>query len=79
MKSLMMSCKKASFLIAKKEERKLSLGERIHLAMHLSMCEFCKAFEKQSAYISKQAKHFHSTAELSPESKSQIAKALEQK
>jgi hypothetical protein len=46
--------------------------------MHLSMCEFCKAFEKQSAYIFKQVKHFHSTDELSPESKAQIAKALEQ-
>jgi predicted anti-sigma-YlaC factor YlaD len=77
MKSLMISCKKASFLIAKKEERKLTFGEHIHLTMHLSMCEFCKAFEKQSAYISKQAKNFLSSAELTPEDKIRILKSLE--
>lgn len=77
MKSLMISCKKASFLIAKKEERKLTLGERMHLAMHLSMCEFCKAFEKQSSYISKQAKYFISPAELTPQDKIRFIKSLE--
>ena len=77
MKSMMISCRKASFLISKKEERKLTMGERIHLAMHLSMCEFCKAFEKQSAYISKQTKYFISSAELTPADKISILKSLE--
>jgi hypothetical protein len=49
----------------------------MHLVMHLSMCEFCKAFEKQSAYISKQTKHFISSAELSPAEKISILKSLE--
>jgi hypothetical protein len=79
MKSMMINCRKASFLIAKKEERKLTFGERIHLAMHLSMCEFCKAFEKQSAFISGQAKHFHPVTDLSPEAKAKIIKSLGQK
>lgn len=74
----MYSCKKASFLIAKKEERKLTLGERINLIMHLLMCRFCEACEKQSAYISKQAKHFVSSAELTPEDKTRFQKSLEE-
>ncbi|MBI3502273.1 MAG: hypothetical protein HY063_10815 [Bacteroidetes bacterium] len=77
-KSMMISCEKATFLMSKKEEGILTIGEYLILFFHLSMCKFCQLFEKQSAYISKQAKHFHSTAELSAESKSQIAKALEQ-
>lgn len=75
----MISCKKASFLISKSEERKLTLGERMHLAMHLSMCKFCKAFEKQSAYISRQVKYFISSAELTPKDKIRIQKSLENK
>lgn len=79
MKSMMISCEKATFLISKKEEGKLTIGEYLILSFHLAMCKFCKLFEKQSAFISRQTKHFHSTAALSQESKTQIAQALEQK
>ncbi|HEY4800800.1 MAG TPA: zf-HC2 domain-containing protein [Bacteroidia bacterium] len=78
LKSMMVSCREATFLISKREERKLSFGERIHLAMHLSMCEFCKAFEKQSAFIGKQAKNFISVENLTPEDKARILKSLAQ-
>lgn len=77
MSSLMISCKKASFLIAKKEEQKFTFIERINLAIHLAMCKFCKAFEKQSSYISKQVKRLTSSAELTTEDKIRIEKSLE--
>lgn len=77
MKSMMISCEKASSLVSKREEGKLTLGERFNLAIHLSMCKFCKAFEKQSSYISKQAKNFTPSAELSPEDKIRILNSLQ--
>lgn len=77
MKSMMISCDKATFLISKKEEGKLSSGERIHLVMHLSMCKFCKLFEKQSVYITRQVRNFSPPAQLSAEDKARFVKALE--
>lgn len=77
LKTLMMSCKKATSLIAKKEELKLTIGEKINLTIHLSMCRFCKTFDKQSTYISKQTKYFIASDELSVEDKIRIQKSLE--
>lgn len=79
MKSMMINCHQATFLISKREEGKLSFSERVHLAMHLAMCKFCKLFEKQTAFIAKQAKNFTSTTELSIEDKAKIVRVLEQK
>jgi predicted anti-sigma-YlaC factor YlaD len=73
----MYSCQQASFLVTKKEEQKLTYRERLRLAMHLAMCKFCKAYEKQSAYIIKQLKHIISSAELTDEDKVRILKSLE--
>ena len=78
LRSMMLSCKKATFLILKKEERKLSFGEQMQLSMHLSMCEFCKAFEKQSAFISTQAKNFIASEALTPADKERFLKSLGQ-
>jgi len=77
LKSMMISCKKASFLISKREEHRLSLCERIHLFMHLSMCQFCKRFAIQSKYISDHAHQFVSPSALNPEDKSSMIKRLE--
>ena len=76
-RSMMISCMKATFLLVKKEERKLTLMEGLNLYIHLSMCEFCSAFEKQSDYISIRMKHIHSHAALSPEDKARIRESLE--
>lgn len=76
MKSMMIGCRKATFLLSKKEEGKISLWERFHLAWHLFTCDLCTAFAKQSAYIAKQARNFISAAALSSEDKSRILKSL---
>ncbi|HVT86974.1 MAG TPA: hypothetical protein VHD35_17355 [Chitinophagaceae bacterium] len=60
MNFLMLSCKKASALIDKKAETKLSVKENIQLHLHTSMCDACTAYLKQSKMISEALhKHLH--------------------
>ena len=60
----MLSCKKASALIDKKAEAKLSWKENMQLTMHKSMCDACTAYEKQSKLIDKILHtHIHSHSE----------------
>jgi predicted anti-sigma-YlaC factor YlaD len=53
MNILMLSCKKATELIEKKLHFKLSKVESVQLVLHKSMCEACKAYEKQSQLLDK--------------------------
>lgn len=48
---LFLSCLKATELIEKKLRFKLSLSERIRLAMHKSMCDACSNYQKQSEFL----------------------------
>jgi len=78
MNSIMLSCEKATFLVSKREEGKLSPGERIRVAFHLLMCRFCRAFQKQSGFISRTAKNITPAANLTPEDKLRFQKSLEE-
>ena len=49
----MLSCLKASELIEKKLNFKLSTMEKIQLFLHKSMCDACTAYKKQSLLIDK--------------------------
>lgn len=51
MNFLLLSCKKATFLIEKRELSSLSFKEKIQLKLHTSMCEACRIYEKQSKTI----------------------------
>lgn len=53
----MIKCKEATYLVVKKEEHNLSLGEWLKLKLHLMLCRFCRAFVRQSSYIAGQAGH----------------------
>ena len=53
MNTLMLSCKKASELIDKQSVVKLSVKEKVMLHMHTSMCDGCKAYQKQSKLLDK--------------------------
>ncbi len=78
MKRLLLTCKKATYLISLKEENKLSFRQSMQLRAHLTVCSFCKLFQKQTRFIVHNAKlsneHIH--AELSVESKGEIQKNL---
>ncbi|MCF8222684.1 MAG: hypothetical protein K9J25_06010 [Bacteroidales bacterium] len=48
---LFLSCFKATELIEKKLNFKLSIKERIQLKLHKSMCDACAVYEKQSEFL----------------------------
>ncbi len=55
----MLSCKKAAELIDKKSVVKLSRREKMQLKLHLSICEGCEVYQKQSKFIGELiTKHF---------------------
>ena len=51
MTMLMLNCEKATELVIKKEEGKISTINKMRLWMHLQMCKFCKEFENQNTFI----------------------------
>ena len=53
MKKIMLSCDKATELVEKKIHFKLSLKEKVQLAMHLAFCKPCSNYKKQSYIIEK--------------------------
>jgi len=53
MNFFMLSCKRATELMSKKEVINLTIIESVQLKMHTSMCKACSAYEKQSENIEK--------------------------
>ncbi len=74
MRFLNISCKKAGFLLSKKEENKLTWLEKIQLKGHITICSLCRRFEEQTGWIILNAKHAHthSEATLSEETKTRL-------
>ena len=54
---VVLSCKKATLLIEKRIYFKLSLIERIQLRLHMSLCDACVKYRKQSWLLHKILKH----------------------
>ena len=50
---LFLSCLKATELIEKNMQFRLSSVERIQLKVHKSMCDACRNYEKQNIFIEK--------------------------
>ena len=46
-----LSCKEATRLISQREDRQLSLGERIALRLHLAICRGCRAVSEQIPFL----------------------------
>ena len=51
LKKIIYNCKKATYLIDKKEMGAISLRERIELRIHLFGCSFCRIYGRQSRVI----------------------------
>ena len=45
------NCKQATFLIEKKQLKRLTFREEIELRIHLTGCSVCRLYKKQSAMI----------------------------
>jgi len=79
----MLTCKDASHLISKNQERPLGFRERWGLRMHLWMCVSCRRFERQVALmrqalrmLGKRAETAGDSSEFPPEARERIRKAL---
>ncbi|MGL5957359.1 MAG: hypothetical protein ACRCZZ_01960 [Phocaeicola sp.] len=46
-----LSCKKATYLLEKKNHTHLNLWELLQLKLHLSICSYCAGYEKESQLI----------------------------
>jgi len=71
------TCKKATYLITKKEHKAIGIWEGIKLKAHLAICSACKLFEKQTGFIIANAKHAHSNIELDKNVKAKIVEKME--
>lgn len=47
----MLNCKQVSHLLSEAQDRKLTLGERLPLRVHLAMCEGCRNYGKQLDFL----------------------------
>ena len=72
MKLLSTTCKKATLLLSKKEEHRLSWLESFQLRGHLAICSMCRKFEEQTGFILNHAKHLHEDAVLPAQTKEKI-------
>lgn len=76
--SLLFNCQKATLVVQKREEGKISLWENLRLQVHLSVCSYCRRFAKQSDMLNGQLKgfseHMHAQApyQLSEEKKKSL-------
>jgi hypothetical protein len=48
-----LSCEKATFLIEKELDNRLSFTERIQLKIHLSICKLCHAYHHKVKFMDK--------------------------
>ena len=84
MNLIMLSCRKATFLIEKSHDKPLSFIDKLQLSMHLKICDKCSGYQKQSLLIEMVLKVNHkkfsnpSNFKLSDSSKTRIQKAVEE-
>jgi len=43
----MLNCKEVTHLLSEAQDRKLGLGERLPLRLHLAMCQGCRNYGRQ--------------------------------
>ncbi len=67
--SVIISCKKATYLISKQQETKISFADKIRLNFHTLICDVCSQYKAQTTYflnkIKSQKKQAHSLNILS--------------
>jgi len=69
---MMISCENATLFVSQKEEHKLSISNRMKLLLHLAVCKFCRLFEQQNNFLTRQFKHISTTLSLSEIEKEEL-------
>lgn len=59
----MPSCRDATRMLSEARERRLGLGERIGLRLHLMLCTGCNNFRKQLDFIGSAMRHYRRRGE----------------
>ena len=79
----MLKCKDASRLRSQSQDRRLTIGEKIGLRVHLWICDSCREFSRQLQLIRQacrgieKSKRMHADTEaLSPQAKARILREL---
>jgi hypothetical protein len=79
---LLYTCKKATQLVEKQKDKKLSILEKVRLKLHLWICKACAIYAKQSQIIEKLLKKRNETQPsektLSEEAKIKILEKIRQ-
>ncbi len=78
-RKLFITCQEATYLISKDEVWATGLLDKLKLAVHLMICEFCRRFSKQTKIIERQARHLTPEARLSEEEKGLMEEAIKTK
>jgi len=82
-KDMVDNCKKATFLIEKRQTGEITLKERLELEFHLKTCEMCSIFMKQSMVINQFVKKIFQPEKhkmkLDEDFKEQLQKQIDQK
>ncbi|MCU0439965.1 MAG: hypothetical protein MUC49_18930 [Raineya sp.] len=76
---ILLTCKKATELVEKKQNKRISFVENIQLKLHIWICKACAIYEKQSKIIQSFLHKISSnqaTQKLSEESKKKILENL---
>jgi predicted anti-sigma-YlaC factor YlaD len=50
---MMLSCKETTRLVSQGLDRRLAFGERVALRVHLLICDGCRNFSRQVAFLRK--------------------------
>jgi len=84
LKNMIYNCRKATFLIEKKQLAALTLREQLELRIHLTGCSFCRLFQKQSIGINKMVYELFHPAEnreirLDDDYKKKLQERIEEK
>lgn len=75
---ILLDCKRATFLMSKQEEDKLSFLQAVQLRLHVGACSFCKRFQQQTKFFTSKVNHLHQhlPSQLPGESKQRIKELL---
>ncbi|MDZ4074835.1 MAG: zf-HC2 domain-containing protein [Hylemonella sp.] len=62
----MLTCKEVSHLLSEAQDRKLPLGERLPLRLHLFMCVGCRNYGKQLDFLRAVTREMKAGSEPAP-------------
>jgi hypothetical protein len=48
---MMLNCKEVSHLVSQRQDGPLTFGERLKMRLHLLLCDACRRFERQAAFL----------------------------